>query len=261
MLRIISVYNIKGGVAKTTTAVNLAYLASSEGARTLLWDLDPQGASTYTLRCEPNVEGGARELVDGEKPLWALTRETDYRKLDLIPSDFSYRHMDTMIDEYKEATKHLLRLMRPLRDEYDYLIIDCPPGMTLVSENIVRASDAIVTPILPSPFSIQMLNTLMHFIEEKNWDDVSILPFFSMVDRRKNLHKQVTESLRDDYPMILQTEIPYSSEIEQMSLRRAPIPSYSPKSRAGRAFTALWAEIQREMLGESEFDSYQRIAV
>jgi cellulose biosynthesis protein BcsQ len=261
MLRIISVYNIKGGVGKTTTAVNLAYLSSLEGARTLLWDLDPQGASTYTLRCEPKVEGGARELVDGEKPLWALTRETDYRKLHLIPSDFSYRHMDTMIDEYREATKHLLRLMRPLRDEYDYLIIDCPPGMTLVSENIVRASDAIVTPVLPSPFSIQMLNTLMHFIEEKQWSDVSILPFFSMVDRRKNLHKHVTESLRDEYPMILQTEIPYSSEIEQMSLRRAPIPSYSPKSRAGRAFTALWSEIQREMLDESEFDSYQRIAV
>ncbi|MBT8441978.1 MAG: hypothetical protein KJO76_06310, partial [Gammaproteobacteria bacterium] len=129
------------------------------------------------------------------------------------------------------------------------------------SENIVRASDAIVTPILPSPFSIQMLNTLVQFINEQRWSDVSILPFFSMVDRRKNLHKHVTASLRDDYPMILQTEIPYSSEIEQMSLRRAPIPSYSPKSLSGRRFIALWAEIQREMLGESEFDSYQRIAV
>jgi cellulose biosynthesis protein BcsQ len=261
MLRIISVYNIKGGVGKTTTAVNLAYLASSEGARTVLWDLDPQGASTYTLRREPNVDGGAREIVDGQKPLWQLTTETDYRNFDLIPSDFSYRHMDTMIDEYKEATKHLLRLMRPLREQYDYLIIDCPPGMTLVSENIVRASDAIVTPVMPSPFSIQMLDTLVHFIDDNHWSDVSILPFFSMVDRRKNLHKSVTASLRDDYPMLLQTEIPYSSEIEQMSLRRAPIPSYSPRSRSGRAFSALWTEIQKTMLGESEFDSYQRIAV
>ncbi|MGI9341627.1 MAG: ParA family protein [Gammaproteobacteria bacterium] len=260
MLRIISVYNIKGGVAKTTTAVNLAYLASSEGARTLLWDLDPQGASTYTLRREPTVDG-AREIIDGKKPLWQLTTETDYNNFHLLPSDFSYRHMDTMIDEYKEATKHLLRLMRPLREEYDYLIIDCPPGMTLVSENIVRASDAIVTPVLPSPFSIQMLDTLVHFIDQNQWNDVSILPFFSMVDRRKNLHKSVTASLRDDYPMLLQTEIPYSSEIEQMSLRRAPIPSYSPRSRSGRAFSALWTEIQRTMLGESEFDSYQRIAV
>jgi len=261
MLRIISVYNIKGGVGKTTTAVNLSYLAAAGGAKTLLWDLDPQGASTYTLRCEPKVEGGARDLVDGERPLYDLTVKTDYRKLHLLPSDFSYRHMDTMIDEYKSATKHLLRLMRPLRDEYDYLIIDCPPGMTLVSENIVRASDAIVTPVLPSPFSIQMLDTLVGFITEKHWSDVAILPFFSMVDRRKNLHKHVTASLRDDYPMILTTEIPYSSEIEQMSLRRAPIPSYSPKSRSGRMFTALWSEIQRKMLGKSEFDSLQRIAV
>ena len=261
MLRIISVYNIKGGVGKTTTAVNLSYLAAAEGARTLLWDLDPQGASTYTLRCEPKIDGGARDIVDGEKPLWSLTVETDYRKLHLIPSDFSYRHMDTMIDEYKQATKHLLRLMRPLRDEYDYLIIDCPPGMTLVSENIVRASDAIVTPILPSPFSIQMLDTLVQFINSRSWADVNVLPFFSMVDRRKNLHKQVTESLRDDYPMIMRTEIPYSSEIEQMSLRRAPIPSYSPKSLSGRRFTALWSEIQKHLLDDSEFDRNQRVAV
>jgi len=261
MLKIVSVYNIKGGVGKTTTAVNLAYLAAHEGARTLLWDLDPQGASTYTLRCEPKVEGGARNIVDGAIALNDLARATDYPNLDLIPADFSYRRMDTMIDEYRKATMHLLHLMRPLRDAYDYLIIDCPPGITLVSENIVRASDVIVTPLLPSPYSIQMLNTLMHFIDDQHWSDVSILPFFSMVDRRRNLHKHVTTSLRDDYPMILNTEIPYSSEIEQMTLRRAPIPSYSPKSRSGRAYTALWSEVQRKILGESEIDSDQRIAV
>jgi cellulose biosynthesis protein BcsQ len=260
-MRIISVYNIKGGVGKTTAAVNLSYLASRDGAKTLLWDLDPQGASTYTLRREPGVAGGARELVDGEQPLHKLRVATDYHKLELIPSDFTYRHMDTMIDEYRQATKHLMRLMRPLRDVYEYLFIDCPPGMTLVSENIVRASDAIVTPLLPSPFSIQMLDTLVKFVAEKHWSDVAILPFFSMVDRRRNLHKHVTASLRDDYPMILNTEIPYSSEIEQMSLRRAPIPSYSPRSLSGRAFTALWAEARRKMFGASEFDGDQRRAV
>lgn len=261
MFRIISIYNIKGGVGKTTTAVNLCYLAAVAGAKTLLWDLDPQGASTYTLRREPKVEGGARQLVDGLKPLYDLRVQTDYSNLHLIPSDFTYRHMDTMIDEYRQATKHLMRLMRPLREVYDYLFIDCPPGMTLVSENIVRASDAIVAPVLPSPFSIKMLDTLTHFVEQKHWSDVAILPFFSMVDRRRNLHKQVTASLRDDYPIILNTEIPYSSEIEQMSLRRAPIPSYSPKSRSGRAFTALWSEIERKIAGRSELDGHQRLAV
>jgi len=243
MLRIISVYNIKGGVGKTTTAVNLAYLASSEGARTVLWDLDPQGASTYTLRREPNVDGGAREIVDGQKPLWQLTTETDYRNFDLIPSDFSYRHMDTMIDEYKEATKHLLRLMRPLREQYDYLIIDCPPGMTLVSENIVRASDAIVTPVMPSPFSIQMLDTLVHFIDDNHWSDVSILPFFSMVDRRKQLHREIVDTLPRKHPQILDTIVPYASAVERMGLERSPVAQFATSSPAAWAYRNLWTEL------------------
>jgi chromosome partitioning protein len=247
MLRIISVYNIKGGVGKSTTAVNLAYLAAAGGAKTLIWDLDPQGASTYTLRCEPIIEGGARDLVDGARALTELTKATGYPNLDILPADFSYRHLDTMIDEYKQASKHLMRLMRPLRDQYDYLVIDCPPGITLVSENVVRAADAIVTPILPSPYSIQMLDTLVAFLAKQKWDDVAVLPFFSMVDRRRNLHKEVTASLREQYPIILETEIPYSSKIERMSVRRAPIPSYSPGSQVGRTYAALWAEIEKRV--------------
>ena len=112
MLKIIAIYNIKGGVGKTTTAVNLAYEAATCGYRTVLWDLDAQGASTYTLRCKPRIKGGADDMVDGERALRKLAVKTGYENLHLLPADFSYRHMDTLLSEYKKATKRLLKLMR-----------------------------------------------------------------------------------------------------------------------------------------------------
>ncbi len=245
MVCIVSVYNIKGGVGKSTSAVNLAYLSATAGNRTLIWDLDPQGAATYTLRAHAKVKGRAAGIVSGERELDSLVKKTGYSKLHILPADFSYRRMDTLLDAHKKATKRLLKLMRPLRKRYDYLILDCPPGMTLVSENVIRASDVLVVPLLPSPFSVQMLKSLLGFIEKKNWSDVTVLPFFSMVDRRKKLHKELMESLRQKYPMILDTYVSYASDIEQMSVRRAPLPSYSPRSPAGRAYAELWNEIDR----------------
>lgn len=245
MVQIVSVYNIKGGVGKSTSAVNIAYLAAESGKRTLIWDLDPQGAASFALRVPPAVEGGAKEIVDGSRELDTLVVPTRYANLDILPADFSYRRMDTLLDRHKKATKRLLKLMRPLSERYDYLVLDCPPGMTLVAENIIRASDTLLVPMLPSPLSVNMLVSLMEFIQEKHWDDVNVLPFFSMVDLRKKLHKQIMGELREEYPMILHSFVTYSSEIEQMSVRRAPLPSYSPNSRAGRAYRQLWAEINR----------------
>ena len=250
MVDIVSVYNIKGGVGKSTTAVNIAYLASAAGHRTLIWDLDPQGAATYTFRRQPRVKGRAEGIISGERELRSLVKKTGFPRLDILPADFSYRHMDTMLDAYKKATKRLLKLMRPLRKRYDYVILDCAPGVTLVSENVMRASDALVVPLLPSPLSVQMLAALFEFIRGKKWDDVVVLPFFSMVDRRKKLHKDLMTSLRQDYPMILDTIISYSSDIEKMSVRRAPLASYSPNSPAGRAYADLWAEISGRLSGK-----------
>ena len=251
MVEIVSVYNIKGGVGKSTTAVNIAYLAAATGHRTLIWDLDPQGATTFTFRREPRVKGRAEGIISGDRELKSLVKKSGYPGLDILPADFSYRHMDTMLDAYKKATKRLLKLMRPLRKRYDYVILDCAPGVTLVSENVIRASDALIVPLLPSPLSVHMLGILFEFIRKKRWDDVVVLPFFSMVDRRKKLHKEVMASLRNDYPMILNTFISYSSDIEKMSVRRAPLVSYSPNSPAGRAYADLWAEISNRLSGQS----------
>jgi cellulose biosynthesis protein BcsQ len=135
-------------------------------------------------------------------------------------------------------------MSRSLRDAYAALFLDCPAGVSLLSENVLRAADAVIVPLLPTPLSVRMLVQLQAFIEENGWSDLALLPFFSMVDSRKSLHHELIASTREQFPALLATQVPYSSEIERMSLRRAPLPAYAPKSAPGQIYSALWAEIE-----------------
>jgi chromosome partitioning protein len=246
-VKIVAVTNIKGGVGKTTTAVNLAYLSAAGGQATLLWDLDPQGAATYMLRCEANEHASAKKLVAGKRELPELLVPSGHQKLDVLPSDFSYRNFDVHLSGRKHPTERLLKMSRSLRNVYEALFLDCPPGISLLSENVLRAADAVIVPLLPTPLSVRMLAQLRDFVAANGWTDLALLPFFSMVDRRKSLHNEVIASTREHFPELLATEVPYWSEIERMSLRRAPLPAYAPRSAAGQIYSTLWREIEARM--------------
>ena len=142
-MKVLATYNIKGGVGKTATAVNLAYLAAAEGARTLVWDLDPQGAASFYFRVKPKVKGGSEALITGRRALDRAIKGTDFDNLDLIPADFSYRNMDLELGEAKKRTRRIDLLLRPLAKHYDYVFLDCPPSISLVSENVFRAADVL----------------------------------------------------------------------------------------------------------------------
>jgi chromosome partitioning protein len=242
-MKIIAVTNVKGGVGKTTTAVNLSYLSAASGRPTLLWDLDPQGAATYTLRGEPHEHVSPKKLLSGKRELPELILPTGYSNLDLLPADFSYRNFDIHLSERKRPTERLLKMSRSLREIYSALFLDCAPGISLLSENVLRAADAIIVPLLPTPFSVRMLEQLQDFISGEGWAELVLLPFFSMVDRRRSLHNDVIAGTREKFPSVLATEVPYWSEIERMSLRRAPIPAFAPASASAQIYAALWAEV------------------
>jgi chromosome partitioning protein len=249
-MKIIAVTNIKGGVGKTTTAVNLAYLSAVAGARTLLWDLDAQGAATYTLQVEAGARVSARKLVAGRRELPEAVVASAYERLHVLPADLSYRNFDLHLAARKRPTERLLKMSRALRDDYDTLFLDCPPGISLLTENVLRAADALVIPLLPTPLSLRMLEQLRAFVAAEGWTDVRLLPFFSMVDRRRSLHRDLVGSTRAEFPDVLATEIPYWSEIERVSVRRAPMAVIAPHGEATRIYAALWAEIEGRLRGE-----------
>src|SRR4029079_5431469 len=110
-----------------------------------------------------------------------------------------------------------------VRSRYAALFIDCAQGMSLLSENVLTAADAVVVPLIPAPLSVRMLDQLSGFVVEHGWFDLAVRAFFSMVDRRRQLHQEFIAATRERYPGILRTEVPYRSEIERMSVRRAPL--------------------------------------
>jgi len=254
-MRIYATYNIKGGVGKTTAAVNLAYLAAESGLRTVLWDLDPQGAASFMFRVKPKVKGGGRALISGKRPLDDAIKGTDFDNLDLIPADFTYRNMDLLLDDAKRDAKQgdppggkpartLSKLLAPLADEYDAIFLDCPPSVSLVSENVLHAADVIVVPLIPTTLSVRTLDQLSDFVDEFKGRRPEIFAFFSMVDRRKKLHREITEKLAAERDNVAQTVIPALSVIESMSVWRSPVGVIAPSSAAAKSYRALWTELR-----------------
>jgi len=242
-MKVLAVYSIKGGVGKTSSAVNLAYNAAANGYRTLVWDLDPQGASSYYFRIKPKVKGGSKGLVKKKCDLDDLIKGTDYANLDLLPADFSFRNLDLVLDNQKKPTKELKKLLKPLADDYDYVFLDCPPNISLLSEAVFAAADVILSPMIPTTLSLRTLEQLKEFFKNKELESLLLLPFFSMVDRRKKMHLDLMTSLHQQHAEILNTSIPSASDVERMGLERKPVADFSKNSPATLAYEALWAEI------------------
>jgi chromosome partitioning protein len=239
-VKVLATYSIKGGVGKTSAAVNLAALAAADGHRTLIWDLDPQGAASYLFRVKPKVKGGGRKLVRGRRDPLSVIKGTDFEGLDLLPADFSYRHLDIVLDGVRRPLEGLGDVLGQVADEYDLAFLDCPPSISLVSESVFAASDLLLVPLVPSTLSVRTFEQLRAFLGE---DGPGVLAFFSMVDRRKRLHKDLVETLPEQLPGIATTAIPNASAVELMGTRRAPLVVTHPHSAAAEAYAALWDEV------------------
>jgi cellulose biosynthesis protein BcsQ len=238
---VLATYNIKGGVGKTTTAVNLAHLAAATGAPTLLWDLDPQGGATYLFRVKPKVRGGAGKLLHSRSAAAAAVKGTDLEGLDLLPADFSYRHMDLTLDAYKRPTRRLARVLKPFLDDYAWVFLDCPPSLSLVSESVFEAADALLVPVIPATLSSRTLAQLDRVLDGSG---PRLLPFFTMVDRRRRVHRDVIEALRSERGDVLDAAIPLSTEVERMGVHRQPLAGFARRGRAALAYSDLWDEIK-----------------
>ena len=243
---VIAVYNSKGGVGKTAATVNLGYLAARHGYRTLVWDLDPQGAATFYFRVKHRLKGGPKALTSQRNRIGDRIRGTDHELLDVLPSDLELRNVDLAFDAAKHRTGRLRRVVDELRREgYDLVFVDCPPSSSLLAENIFAAADVLAVPVVPTTLSVRTLHQLDDAVAGLDPPRPRVLVFFSMVDGRKNLHAELMASLRAERGDVADAFIPSATEVELMGMTRAPVAMTAPGSVAALAYEQLWGELER----------------
>lgn len=243
-LPIIAFYNIKGGVGKTAAVVNLAFLASREGNPVLLCDLDPQGAASFYLRIRPTKKYRARHLITSKGKVAKNIKGTDFEHLDVLPAVLSYRNLDILLGGIKHSNNQLQEVLHHLQNEYRYIFLDCPPNITLVSENVFVAANLLLVPVIPTTLSMLSYQKLSNFFEKHDYETAKLIGFFSMVETRKKLHRQIISQRSDGHLRFLQNQIPYSAEVERMGLSRRPVVEYRPHAMASLAYERLWQEVK-----------------
>ena len=244
-MSVVASYAIKGGVGNTTTAVNLSWVAASSGQRVLLWDLDPQGAASYCLRIKAKVSGGAKAVLRKDGQASQYIKASGHAGLDVLPADPSYRSMEHLLVGMKRPRQRLKEVLGHVVDEYDLIVLDCAPSISLTSENVFRAADLLLMPLILSPLSMRTMAQLRRYLKANGPKNMHLASFFSMADSRKRLHKEIIAENLGRRSGLLRTVIPYASDVEMMSVRRAPLPSYAPANRAAQAYQRLWQEVAK----------------
>jgi len=253
-MSVIAVYNMKGGVGKTTTAVNLSYLSAAAGQRTLLWDLDPQAASSFAFRIRPHVAGFRKRSLENSHVLAEAIKQTDYDDLDLLPADFAYRKMDRLLGRLGKPERVISNLIADLAHGYDTVLLDCPPGMSLLTEGVFAAADIVLAPTIPTVLSLRTLAQLIAWTGRGDRAP-AVVAFLSMVDRRKALHRRTCDWSTRHPELFLSGQVGYSTTVEQMTVRRMPLPAFAPEDSASAAFASIRTEVLSRLRQHGERES------
>lgn len=240
------IYNVKGGVGKTATSVNLAYLSGSEGLRTLLWDLDPQGSASFYYDEVFGNDTSLKKIISGKVELSNIICKTEYPNLNIIPADFSYRHIDAVLDQVKKSKKRIKEVLKDIKKDYDVVFIDCPPAISFLAENIFYACDFILVPTVPTTLSLRAYEQIISFFEDDELDKSMVIPFFSMVEMKKTFHRNSIEGLTGILPNVCNSYIPFLSDIEKMGVFQKPLLEFKPNSKAAMAYKSLWKELKEK---------------
>ena len=244
---IASLYNLKGGVGKTASCVNFAYMAAKDGYKTLLWDLDPQAAASYYYNAHAAVKSSVKKIIEHSLPINEAIIHTEYSGLDIIPADLSARKLDILLESQHGTKKYFKNLLKELSSSYDFVFIDCPPGFSNVADNIFTASDAVLMPVIPTTLSVRTYEQVKNYFGDKEIDLSKLMCFFTMVDIRKNMHKDTMQHLHKDM-RFFEHYIPQLSDIEKMGIRNAPLEVFAPSSYAATCYRALWGDIKEGVI-------------
>ena len=240
----IAVYSSKGGVGKTTLAVNLGWASATlSSRRTLLWDLDAQGGASFILTPERKKGDEARAVIERDLSPRKLIVPTGIPNLDLLPADASLRTLDVLFSEI-DSKKRLLKISEALDKDYDRIVIDCPPGLGITADQVIRSADLILLPLIPSALSARAAEELAAHLGHKK-DAPPVMPVFNLVDRRRLAHKAALEAAPKQHAL------PMASLVEQMADRHAPVGAYASRAPVSIAIAALWRDVEKRLAKKS----------
>lgn len=247
-MKIIACYSNKGGVGKTATAVNLAYALADAGRRTLLCDLDPQGASSFYFRVKPSKKLTETKFFDDVERFTKSIRGSDYDNLDILPANMTFRDFDVFLSRMKNSRSRLKKALKSVKSDYDVILLDCPPNISTLSENVFSTADGIVVPVIPTTLSQRTFQQLEEFFRENGLPPKKLHAFFSMSQGVKSLHGQTMEEMRKEHKKrFLNTQIAFASDVERMGVHRAPVVATAPRSAVSVAYRQLHDEVMERL--------------
>ncbi|SFJ69195.1 ParA family protein [Jannaschia pohangensis] len=251
--KIISIANQKGGVGKTTTAINLGASLAMRGKRTLLVDLDPQGNASTGLGVPRNTRGRSTyDVILGDAAPLEVAVETEVDHLSIIPATMDLSSADAELMKSARRVVHLRNALRLREAPYDYILIDCPPSLNLLTVNAFVASDSVLVPLQAEFFALEGLSQLLLTVREVRSSANSDLRIegivLTMFDKRNNICQQVEEDARENLgDLVMQTKIPRNVRLSEAPSYAMPVTNYDPTSRGAIAYRSLAAELlQRE---------------
>jgi len=240
-LGVIAVYSRNGGAGKTTLAVNLAWASARLSQHsTLLWDLDPQANATFVMSPEGSAASRFGVALAFQVGMEQFVRHTSTPKLALLPADGSLKAAGAL--SVGPAGGRVRMLVQQAQRAYGRIIIDCPPGMSGLNDEVLLVADLIIVPVVPSAVSMRALTDLAAELRKSLNRDAVLMPVFTMVDRRRASHRELLAK-HLDFPVI-----PVNDSVELMSDHKTALGAFAPRSDAARAYATLWRTIEVRLM-------------
>lgn len=249
MAKIISVVNQKGGVGKTTTTVNLSACLADQGKKVLLIDMDPQGNTTSGLGIDTEeLENTVYQVLIGQKSMEESILQTEFGELYLSPSDIQLAGAEIELVSMKKREYQLKEALEEIKNQYDYILIDCPPSLNLMTINALVASDSVLIPVQCEYYALEGLSRLMQTVKSIKKQLNSTLNIegivLTMYDSRTNLSMMVAEEVKSFFPQkVYRTVIPRNVRLSEAPSYGQPIIAYDPYSRGAESYTDLAKEV------------------
>ena len=248
MGKIIAVANQKGGVVKTTTSVNLSAVLAEKGKHVLLLDADPQGNATSGIGAEKNVEKSLYDVLINEEPIKNTVQKTEIKNLDICPSNINLAGAEVELVSQMSREHRLKEQLDIVKDDYDYIIIDCPPSLGLITINSFTASNSILIPVQCEYYALeglgQLINTINLVKKHLNKSLEIEGAVLTMYDIRTNLSNQVVKEVKKYFDnKVFKTVIPRNVRLSEAPSFGMPITMYDHKSKGAKCYEKLAKEL------------------